>query len=121
MDDIVNVAAPATAMKRDAHSGSAHPNADLGDAGTEGLPPTSMVSVPDVILSARTVFGIDSDLQVPAFSLRTEHVPDIDPAYKFDHETTIAILAGFAYNRRVMIQAITAPANRVTSSRSRRA
>ncbi|MGI4744629.1 MAG: cobaltochelatase subunit CobS [Janthinobacterium lividum] len=63
-----------------------------------------MLTVPDVFLSARTVFGIDSDLQVPAFSLRTEHVPDIDPAYKFDYETTIAILAGFAYNRRVMIQ-----------------
>jgi cobaltochelatase CobS len=41
---------------------------------------------------------------VPAFSVRTEHVPDIDNAYKFDRETTLAILAGFAFNRRTMIQ-----------------
>ena len=41
---------------------------------------------------------------VPAFSVRTEHVPDIDTAYKFDRETTLAILAGFAFNRRTMIQ-----------------
>ena len=43
-------------------------------------------------------------MEVPAFSVRTEHVPDIDPAYRFDRETTLAILAGFAFNRRVMIQ-----------------
>ena len=43
-------------------------------------------------------------MKVPAFSIRTEHVPDIDEAYRFDRETTLAILAGFAYNRRVMIQ-----------------
>ena len=43
-------------------------------------------------------------MKVPAFSERTEHVPDIDPAYRFDRETTLAILAGFAFNRRVMIQ-----------------
>ena len=41
---------------------------------------------------------------VPAFSVRTEHVPDIDTAYKFDRETTLAIVAGFAFNRRCMIQ-----------------
>jgi len=55
-------------------------------------------------VNAREVFGVDSDMQVPAFSVRTEHVPDIDPAYRFDKETTLAILAGFAFNRRVMIQ-----------------
>ena len=43
-------------------------------------------------------------MKVPAFSVRTEHVPDIDDAYHFDRETTLAILAGFAFNRRVMIQ-----------------
>ena len=43
-------------------------------------------------------------MEVPAFSVRTEHVPDLDTSYKFDRETTLAILAGFAYNRRVMIQ-----------------
>ncbi|MEX2201858.1 MAG: cobaltochelatase subunit CobS, partial [Dongiaceae bacterium] len=49
-------------------------------------------------------FGIESDMQVPAFSRPTEHVPDVDEAYRFDRDTTLAILAGFAYNRRVMIQ-----------------
>src|SRR3569833_1439554 len=60
--------------------------------------------LPDIKLSLRQTFGIDSDLQVPAFSQATEHVPDIDDAYRFDRNTTLAILAGFAYNRRVMIQ-----------------
>jgi cobaltochelatase CobS len=60
--------------------------------------------LPDITVSVRQTFGIDSDLQVPAFSTRTEHVPDIDEAYKFDRETTLAILAGFAFNRRVMVQ-----------------
>ena len=60
--------------------------------------------LPDITVSVRQTFGIDSDLQVPAFSTRTEHVPDVDEAYKFDRETTLAILAGFAYNRRVMVQ-----------------
>jgi len=60
--------------------------------------------VPDIKLSVRQTFGIDSDLQVPAFSQRSEHVPDVDDAYRFDRDTTLAILAGFAYNRRVMIQ-----------------
>ena len=66
--------------------------------------PTSAIDLPDVIVNARETFGIDSDIEVPGFSLRTEHVPDIDPAYRFDRETTLAILAGFAFNRRVMIQ-----------------
>jgi cobaltochelatase CobS len=48
-------------------------------------------------------FGLECDMQVPAFSQPEEHVPDIDEAYRFDHDTTLAILAGFAYNRRVMI------------------
>ncbi len=59
---------------------------------------------PDITVSVRQTFGIDSDLQVPAFSLAGEHVPDVDDAYRFDRDTTLAILAGFAYNRRVMIQ-----------------
>ena len=66
--------------------------------------PTSAIDVPDTTVNAREVFGIDSDIQVPAFTLRTEHVPDIDPTYRFDKETTLAIVAGFAFNRRVMIQ-----------------
>ena len=60
--------------------------------------------LPDIKLSVRQVFGFASEMQVPAFSQNSEHVPDIDEAYRFDRETTLAILAGFAYNRRVMIQ-----------------
>ena len=59
---------------------------------------------PDTTVSARDVFGIDSDLQVPAFSARDEHVPEIDPAYHFNHDVTLAILAGFARDRRVLVQ-----------------
>jgi cobaltochelatase CobS len=58
---------------------------------------------PDTTKSARD-FGVDSDMQVPAFSKRTEYVPEPDSAYRFDPETTMAILAGFAHNRRVMVQ-----------------
>ena len=61
-------------------------------------------ATPDRQVSVREVFGLNTDLKVPAFSQRDEHVPDIDPAYRFDHDTTLAILAGFAYNRRVLIQ-----------------
>ncbi len=59
---------------------------------------------PDTTVSVRDAFGIDSTMQVPAFSQRTEHVPDVDEAYRFDRDTTLAILAGFAFNRRVMVQ-----------------
>ncbi len=59
---------------------------------------------PDIKVSVRQVFGLDSDLEVPAFSTANEYVPDLDESYRFDAETTLAILAGFAYNRRVMIQ-----------------
>jgi cobaltochelatase CobS len=58
---------------------------------------------PDRQVSART-FGVESDMKVPAFSKRTEYVPEIDDAYRFDPQTTLAILAGFAFNRRVMVQ-----------------
>jgi len=67
-------------------------------------PPTSAINLPDTKVSVRDVFGLDIDMDVPAFSVRTEHVPELDPTYKFDRETTLAILAGFAYNRRVMVQ-----------------
>jgi cobaltochelatase CobS len=59
---------------------------------------------PDTTVSVREAFAIDSDLMVPAFSIGTEHVPDIDETYCFDPTTTLAILAGFAHNRRVMVQ-----------------
>src|SRR5687767_7096350 len=58
---------------------------------------------PDKQVSART-FGVESDMKVPAFSKKTEYVPDVDDAYRFDPQTTLAILAGFAHNRRVMVQ-----------------
>ncbi|GAB6845039.1 cobaltochelatase CobS [Methylorubrum rhodinum] len=60
-------------------------------------------SLPDRQVSVREVFGIDLDLKVPAFSEPEEHVPDLDPDYIFDRETTLSILAGFARNRRVMV------------------
>ena len=61
-------------------------------------------SAPDTTVSAREAFGLDVDMDVPAFSVPTEHVPERDAAYRFDKETTLAILAGFAFNRRVLIQ-----------------
>ncbi|HEX7198050.1 MAG TPA: cobaltochelatase subunit CobS, partial [Dongiaceae bacterium] len=66
--------------------------------------PAENGSLPDITISVAQSFGIDCDMQVPAYSHPREHVPDIDEAYRFDHDTTLAILAGFAYNRRVMIQ-----------------
>jgi cobaltochelatase CobS len=70
----------------------------------DALPAIGTISRPDAMVSAREAFGIDSDLSVPAFSRRTEHVPEIDNTYRFDRETTLAIVAGFAHNRRVMVQ-----------------
>ena len=55
-------------------------------------------------VSVREVFGVDSDMEVPAFDTRDAHVPDLDEAYRFDPQTTLAICAGFAFDRRVMIQ-----------------
>ena len=66
--------------------------------------PTSAINLPDTTVKVRETFGIDVDMAVPAFSIRTEHVPDVDTSYQFDRETTLAILAGFGHNRRVMIQ-----------------
>ncbi len=59
---------------------------------------------PDTTVCVREVFGIDQDLEVPAFSARNDYVPVIDEDYLFDGDTTLAILAGFTHNRRVMIQ-----------------
>src|SRR5271157_2743698 len=68
------------------------------------LRPTSAIDLPDTSVRAAEAFGIETDMEVPAFSVRTEHVPDLDDAYRFDRDTTLAILAGFKFNRRVMIQ-----------------
>jgi cobaltochelatase CobS len=60
--------------------------------------------VPDIRIDVAETFGIDAKMKVPAFSRGNEYVPDRDAAYRFDRDTTLAILAGFAFNRRVMIQ-----------------
>jgi len=74
----------------------------------EGRSPTSKgadaAGVPDMSVSVRQLFGIESDLEVPAFAKAGEHVPDVDADYQFNPEVTLAILAGFKHNRRVMIQ-----------------
>ncbi|MGB1175901.1 MAG: cobaltochelatase subunit CobS [Candidatus Puniceispirillaceae bacterium] len=62
------------------------------------------LAAPDTEVDVRSVFGLDVDMKVPAFSEGSEYVPTRDDAYQFDHDTTLAILAGFAHNRRVMIQ-----------------
>src|SRR5690606_10642362 len=56
------------------------------------------------LVSVRETFGLDTDMEVSGFTARADHVPEIDPAYRFDHDTTLAILAGFAHNRRVLVQ-----------------
>ena len=65
---------------------------------------STLLAAPDVEVSAREMFGVDIDMMVPAFSEADARVPDLDPAYVFDGDTTLAILAGFKYNRRVMVQ-----------------
>ena len=59
--------------------------------------------LPDTKINVGTTFGFKSDMMVPAYSMREGQIPDIDPDYLFDPQTTLAILAGFAYNRRVMV------------------
>ncbi|WP_207483443.1 cobaltochelatase subunit CobS [Arenibaculum pallidiluteum] len=73
-------------------------------ASEKTIPSMPSSAVPDIKVSVRQAFGIDSDMQVPAFSEASQHVPETDDAYRFDRDTTLAILAGFAYNRRVMVQ-----------------
>tara|TARA_B000000460_G_scaffold54199_1_gene35836 strand:- start:1653 stop:2645 length:993 start_codon:yes stop_codon:yes gene_type:complete len=64
----------------------------------------SGASIPDIEVDVSQTFDLDVDLKVPGFSEANEYVPSIDDAYRFDKNTTLAILAGFAHNRRVMIQ-----------------
>jgi cobaltochelatase CobS len=66
------------------------------------IAPTELAApLPDIKVSVRQMFGFDTDLEVPAYAEADEHVPDIDSDYRFDRPTTLAILAGFARNRRV--------------------
>ncbi len=65
-----------------------------------------LLQQPDIELSVRETFGIDSSMMIPAFSERSEYVPEVDDAYRFNPEVTQAILAGFMQNRRVMVQGL---------------
>ena len=64
----------------------------------------TVLAAPDITVDVRETFGIDIDWQVPAFSKPDERTPDLDENYVFDPDTTLAILAGFAHDRRVMVQ-----------------
>jgi cobaltochelatase CobS len=76
------------------------------------MAPSPLPASPDPLLtleparsvSVRELFGIDADMQVPVFAPGDAHVPEVDDAYRFDPATTLAICAGFAFNRRVMVQ-----------------
>ena len=63
-----------------------------------------LLQKPDIKISVKQTFGFDSDMQAGAFSKKNEYVPKIDADYKFDKDTTLAILAGFSFNKRVLIQ-----------------
>ncbi|MDC3157188.1 cobaltochelatase subunit CobS [Candidatus Pelagibacter bacterium] len=63
-----------------------------------------LLQKPDIKISVKQTFGFESDMQAGGFSKKNEYVPKIDPDYKFDKDTTLAILAGFSFNKRVLIQ-----------------
>ena len=65
---------------------------------------THSLDEPDVVVDTKKLFNIDVDFEVKGYSKGSDYVPEIDPAYLFDKDTTQAILAGFSRNRRVMIQ-----------------
>src|SRR5215470_14610292 len=85
----------------------ADPSASIGDRWGfthGGLMTTELAApLPDIKVYVRQMFGFDSDMEVPAYAKPDEHVPDIDSDYRFDRPTTLAILAGFARNRRVIV------------------
>ena len=77
----------------------------MPDFADDTLPADPLLTlVPDKTVTVREAFGVDSDMKVPFFSTRDPHVPDLDEAYRFDPQTTLAICAGLAFDRRVMIQ-----------------
>src|SRR6187200_1050375 len=76
---------------------------DIANVNPDSRAATLMAS-PDKVAKVRDLFGVDSDMEVPAFSEADERVPEVDSDYRFDRATTLAILAGFAKNRRVMVQ-----------------
>ena len=60
----------------------------------------SEIDMPDTTISAKEAFDLDIDMEMPAFSQKTEYVPDLDETYCLDHDTTLAIMVAFAHNRR---------------------
>ena len=58
----------------------------------------------DIKISVNQTFGIETEMQVDGFSKKNKYVPDIDKNYKFDRDTTLAILSGFSFNKRVLVQ-----------------
>ena len=58
---------------------------------------------PDIKVSIKQTFGIESEMEVDAFSKKNDYVPDIDKNYKFDRDTTLAILSGFSFNKRCLV------------------
>ena len=60
--------------------------------------------IPDIKVSVNQIFGIDTEMKVDGFSKKNEYVPEIDSNYKFDRDTTLAIISGFSFNKRVLIQ-----------------
>jgi len=66
--------------------------------------PAFLLEKPDCFVSVREIFGFDSCLRAPSFGVRTHYVPALDPDYVFDPDTTLAVLAGFMHNRRVLVQ-----------------
>ena len=73
---------------------------------------------PDIKISVRQTFGIDTDMEVDSFSEKNPYVPELDENYKFDRDTTLAILSGFAFNKRVLIQDIMEQESQHTLNRS---
>tara|TARA_Y100000768_G_C23885981_1_gene637599 strand:+ start:131 stop:1108 length:978 start_codon:yes stop_codon:yes gene_type:complete len=65
---------------------------------------SQFLSKPDIKISVKQSFNLESDMEVNGFSKKNEYVPKLDPDYKFDRDTTLAILAGFSFNKRVLIQ-----------------
>jgi len=59
---------------------------------------------PDIKISVNQTFGIETEMEIEGFSKKNEYVPEIDKSYKFDRDTTLAILSGFSFNKRVLIQ-----------------
>ena len=59
---------------------------------------------PDIKISVNQTFGIETEMQVDGFAKKNQYVPDLDKNYKFDRDTTLAILSGFSFNKRVLIQ-----------------